>query len=82
MEERHDFLYKTIGVLEMEQEALDRGRMIRNWSFAAILIGGILEGLFFFLYNNPCHPFANILKDPETPEEQGKPFMICSFTQS
>ena len=73
MEERHEVLRISIGYFDWEKEALDRGRMIRNWSFAAILIGGILEGLFFFLYNNPCHPFANILKDPETPEEQGKP---------
>ena len=62
MEQRHELLWNTIGYLKMEQEALDRGRMIRNWSLIYMFVGTLLEAFFFFLYNGICHPFAKILK--------------------
>ena len=48
----------------MEQEALDIGRWIRNWSVTFILFGSLLEIGCFYLYNGVFHPFANILQDP------------------
>lgn len=64
MQQRHDILEKTIGFLDEEQEALDRGYSMLIGSFTCLGIGVIFEILFFWLYNGPCHPFANILKTP------------------
>ena len=64
MEDRHDVLERSIGYLDMEQEALDMGKLIRNWSVAFILFGSLLEIGCFYLYNGVFHPFANILQDP------------------
>ena len=63
MQERHDILWKTIGYRQEEQDAMVRGILIRNLSLAAILIGCVVEIVFFSLYNGPFHPLANILKD-------------------
>ena len=63
MQERHDLLWKTIGFRQEEQEAMARGILIRNLSLGAILIGCVVEIVFFSLYNGPFHPLANILKD-------------------
>ena len=65
MEERHELLWNTIGFLKMEQEALDRGQMIRNAALIYMLVGTLLEAFFFFLYNGICHPFAKILNDSD-----------------
>ena len=63
MQERHDILWKTIGYRQEEQDAMVRGILIRNLSLGAILIGCVVEIVFFSLYNGPFHPLANILKD-------------------
>ena len=63
MEERHDLLRHTIGYLQEEQDALDRGRFLRNLSLVYIVVGSGFETLFFFFYNNWFHPFAKILQD-------------------
>jgi len=63
MQERHDLLWKTIGYRQEEQEAMARGILIRNLSLGAILIGCVVEIVFFSLYNDTFHPLANILKD-------------------
>ena len=63
MQERHDILSQTIGYHKEEQEALDRGYYLLYGSFTFIIIGSLLEIWFFWIYNGPWHPFANILKD-------------------
>ena len=63
MQERHDILARTIGYLEEEQEALDTGYSLFYFSFCMILFGTLLQIPLFWLYNGPCHPFADILKD-------------------
>ena len=63
MQERHDILARTIGYLDEEQKALDTGYVLLYASFSMIFVGNLLEILFFWMYNGPCHPFANILKD-------------------
>lgn len=70
MKERHDILERTIGYLDPEQEALDQGILMLKVSFPIIIIGCFLEALFFYLYNGPCHPFSNILKDPEVNDQK------------
>ena len=69
IQERHDILSRTIGYLDEEQEALDRGYILLISSTSIIIVGSLLQILFFYLYNGPLHPFANILVD-ET-ETQG-----------
>ena len=68
MQERHDILDQTIGHLDEEQEALDRGYILLISSTSMIIVGSLLQILFFYLYNGPLHPFANILVD----ETEGK----------
>ena len=52
---------ETIGFLDKEQESYKRVNLFLGLSFAYIMIGSILEMLFFFLYNRKYHPFKNIL---------------------
>ena len=61
MQQRHDILSRTIGYLDEEQEALERGYLILICSTVTMLLGGLLQILFFYLCNGPFHPFANIL---------------------
>ena len=68
IQERHDILSRTIGYLDEEQEALDRGYILLISSTSIIIVGSLLQILFFYLYNGPLHPFANILVD----ETEGK----------
>ena len=68
MQERHDVLSRTIGYLDEEQEALDRGYLLLVGSTVTMVVGSLLQILFFYLYNGPYHPFANILVD----ETEGK----------
>ena len=65
MQERHDILRSTIGFLDEEQEALDRGYMLLIGSTVTLVAGSLLQILFFYLYNGPFHPFANILVDED-----------------
>ena len=68
MQERHNVLERTIGYLDEEQEALDRGYLLLVGSTVTMVVGSLLQILFFYLYNGPYHPFANILVD----ETEGK----------
>ena len=63
MRERHDILSRTIGYLDKEQEAMDTGNMLLIASSVTMVVGSLLQILFFYLYNGPFHPFANILVD-------------------
>ena len=65
MQERHDVLSRTIGYLDEEQEALDRGYLVLIGSTVTIVVGSLLQILLFYLYNGPFHPFANILIDED-----------------
>ena len=73
MQERHDILQRTIGYLDEEQEALDRGYMLLICSTVTMAVVSLLQTVFFFLYNGKLHPFANILVD-ET--EAGNDFVF------
>ena len=68
MQERHDVLTRTIGYMDEEQEALDRGYLLIICSNVTMVVGTLLQIFFFYLYNGPFHPFANILID----ETEGK----------
>ena len=72
MQERHDVLSRTIGYLDEEQEALDRGYVLLICSTITMVVGSLLQILFFYLYNGPCHPFANILVE----ETEGKKWYL------
>ena len=61
MQERHDILSRTIGYLDEEQDTLDRGYMLLICSTVTMVLGSLLQILFFYLYNGPFHPFGNIL---------------------
>ena len=63
MKERHDILARTIGYLNEEKEALEKGHWLLYGSIILLLVGTFMEILFFWLYNDLCHPFANILKE-------------------
>ena len=63
MQEWHDVLSRTIGYLDEEQEALDRGYMLLICSTVTMAVVSLLQTVFFFLYNSKLHPFANILVD-------------------
>ena len=65
MQERHVILSRTIGYLDEEQEALDRGYMLLIGSTVTLVAGSLLQILFFYLHNGPFHPFANILVDED-----------------
>ena len=68
MQERHNILTRTIGYLDKEQEAMDTGYLLLVSSTTTMVVGTLLQILFFYLYNGPLHPFANILVD----ETEGK----------
>ena len=68
MQERHDILSRTIGYFDEEQEAMDTGNMLLICSTITMIVGNLLQIIFFYLYNGPFHPFANILVD----ETEGK----------
>ena len=61
MQQRHNLLSRTIGYLDEEQEALERGHLLLICSTVIIVVGSLLQMIFFYLYNGPFHPFANIL---------------------
>ena len=63
MQERHDILSRTIGYLDKEQEAVDKGYLLVICSTVTMVVGCLLQILFFYLYNGRFHPFANILVD-------------------
>ena len=74
MQERHDILSRTIGYFDEEQEAMDTGNMLLICSTITMIVGSLLQIIFFYLYNGPFHPFANILVD----ETEGKS-QFCSI---
>ena len=82
MQERQDILSRTIGYLDEEQEALDRGYLLLICSTATMVVGSLLQIFFFYLYNGPFHPFANILVDDaegETKYSISKLFTFFNF---
>ena len=74
MQERHEILSRTIGYLDEEQESLDKGYLLLIGSTVTMIVGCLLQILFFYLYNGPFHPFANILVD----ETEGKESFIVT----
>ena len=76
MQERHDILSRTIGYLDKEQEALDMGYLLLICLFSVMIVGSLLQILFFWLYNGKCHPFANILLDEDKVLPEGRPAFL------
>ena len=58
------FLEQTIGYLENEQESFLTVQYILFGSLAYMIVGSLLEGWLFYLYNEKFHPFKKIL-DPD-----------------
>ena len=67
MQERHDILARTIGYRDEEQTALKMGYKLITASFVIVIIGTILQAIFFWLYNGKFHPFSKILDTSNTP---------------
>ena len=63
MERRHDFLWNSFGYLDDEEDALFTVRYLCLGSFIAMVLGTILQWLFFSFYNEKYHPFKDILVD-------------------
>ena len=79
MQERHDILTKTIGYFKEEQEAMDTGNMLLIVSTITMVVGCLLQILFFYLYNGPFHPFANILVDETEGKKQSLTLVIIEL---
>ena len=73
MTERHNILTQTIGYHKEEQDALNSGYYLLIGSSVLVIVGSFLVAWFFWLYNGPLHPFANILKGPPPPAPIAKP---------
>ena len=58
------FLEHTIGFLENEHESFLTVQYILFGSLAYMIVGSLLEGWLFHLYNEKFHPFKKIL-DPD-----------------
>ena len=58
------FLKQTIGYLENEHESFLTVQYILFGSLAYMIVGSLLEGWLFHLYNEKFHPFKKIL-DPD-----------------
>ena len=58
------FLERTIGYLENEQESFLTVHYILFGSLVYMILGSLLEGWLFYLYNEKFHPFKKIL-DPD-----------------
>ena len=58
------FLKQTIGYLENEHESFLTVQYILFGSLAYMIVGSLLEGWLFYLYNEKFHPFKKIL-DPD-----------------
>ena len=63
---RHNILYDSIGYLPEEQQAYEKVWRIAAISLFYVIIGTILEAVFFVLYNAKFHPFAKILDKEST----------------
>ena len=62
--------FASIVTILVSFEAILKRFSVRiNFKTVTMVIGSLLQILFFYLYNGPFHPFANILVD-ET-ETQG-----------
>ena len=79
MQERHNLLDKTIGYLDEEKEALDLGHVLLIMSITIMIISFGFEILFFCLYNGPCHPFTNILKDASDKKSKYFPVLLNKY---
>ena len=76
MQERHDILSRTIGYFEEEQIALDRGYLLLISSTVLMIFGSLFQLLFFYLYNGPFHPFADILVDDIRGKQSPKKYIL------
>ena len=64
------FLEGTIGYLENEQESFLTVQYILFGSLAYMIVGSLLEGWSFYLYNKKYHPFNKILETDDGIELQ------------
>ena len=68
IQERHNFLYDTIGYLQEEQDAYFNVWLYFDLSLGFMCIGSLYQWIFFMLYNQKFHPFADITKNIESYE--------------
>ena len=64
------FLEQTIGYLENEHESFLTVQYILFGSLAYMIVGSLLEGWLFYLYNEKYHPFKKILETDDGIELQ------------
>ena len=64
------FLEQTIGYLENEHESFLTVQYILFGSLAYMIVGSLLEGWLFYLYNEKFHPFKKILETDDGIELQ------------
>ena len=64
------FLEHTIGYLENEHESFLTVHYILFGSLAYMIVGSLLEGWLFYLYNEKFHPFKKILETDDGIELQ------------
>ena len=60
----------TIGYLPLEHESYLNVQYILSGALAYMVIGSILEGYLFFLYNEKFHPFNKILQPNDRMESE------------
>ena len=61
VEHRHNFLWNSIGYLDKEAESVATIRKLLLGSFGYFIIGSLFAAFAFHLYNEPFHPFHDIL---------------------
>ena len=61
VEQRHIFLWNTIGYKEEEAESIATIRRLLYGSLCYLVFGSMLEAFFFNLYNERFHPFKDIM---------------------
>ena len=68
IQERHVFLFNTIGYLQEEQDAYFNVWLYFDLSLGFMCIGSLYQWIFFMLYNQKFHPFADITMNIESYE--------------
>ena len=59
--ERHNFLIRSIGAMPEEHNALFQIKLMVIFSHATLLTFFAGQVLFYWLFNQKCHPLAEII---------------------
>ena len=61
MKARHDFLDDTIGYFDQELEAYNLTMFLAIGFPILLILGSILQFIFYLMYNRKFHPFAKMV---------------------